>query len=83
MLESLFHKVTELRPATLFKRDSNTGVFSEYCELFKKIFFYRTPLVAVPEIGRRSSAADNHKLITNNNLRCEQQRQKTNIICNF
>ena len=33
----------EYRPATLLKRDSNIGVSSEICEIFKKTFFYRTP----------------------------------------
>ena len=41
-----FNKVAGRRAATLFKKDSNTGVFLRYCEIFKKSFFYRTPLVA-------------------------------------
>ena len=41
MLESLFNKVAgpqALRPATLLKRDSNTGPFYEICEIFKNTF---------------------------------------------
>ena len=34
-------------PATSLKRDSNAGVFCEYCKTFKNSFFYGTPLVAV------------------------------------
>ena len=36
--------------ATLLKRDSNPGVFQEYCEIFKNSFFYRIPLVATSGI---------------------------------
>ena len=40
-------KLLGFRPATLFKRDSQTGVFlCAQCENFKYTFFYRTPLVA-------------------------------------
>ena len=38
MLDSLFKKVAGL-PATLLKRDSNTCVSCEYCEIFKNSFF--------------------------------------------
>ena len=35
----------------LLKRDSNTGVFLwKICEIFKNIYFYRTPLVTAPEL---------------------------------
>ena len=34
-LEFLFSKVAGLRPATLLKRDSNTAVSYEICEIFK------------------------------------------------
>ena len=37
MLESLFNKVVGLQP------------FSEYCEIFLKSFFHKTPLVAGSE----------------------------------
>ena len=33
MLESRFNKVTDLRLATLLKRDFNFGVFCEICEI--------------------------------------------------
>ena len=36
-------------PATLLKRDSNTGVSCECCEISKNIFSYRTPTVAASE----------------------------------
>ena len=35
------------RPATLFKKDSNTCVFLESYNIFKNSFFNRIPLVAV------------------------------------
>ena len=35
-----------LRNFAKFKRDSGTGVSSEFCEISKNLFFYRTPLVA-------------------------------------
>ena len=34
--------------ATLWKRDSGTGVLCEFWEISKNTFFYRTPLVAAP-----------------------------------
>ena len=38
--ESLFDKVTGLRPATLFKKKSLTQIFSfEFCEISKNTFF--------------------------------------------
>ena len=40
-------KLQTWRPKTLLKRDSNTGVFCEYCEIFKSSFVYGTPLVVV------------------------------------
>ena len=45
MLESLFDKVAGLK-VTFIKRDSNTSVSREFSQIFKSIFFYRTPLVA-------------------------------------
>ena len=41
-----FNKVGGLRPATLLKRDSGTGIFIEFSEISKKSFFDRTPLAA-------------------------------------
>ena len=38
MLKSLLHKVAR-RLATLFKRDSNTGVFCEYSEILVNTYF--------------------------------------------
>ena len=44
VLESLLNTVATLRPATLLKRNSNTGAFfCEYCEIFNNRFFYTTP----------------------------------------
>ena len=45
VLESLVNKVAG-RPVTLLKKDPNTGVFCEICEILKNTFFYRTPLLA-------------------------------------
>ena len=43
----LFNKVAGLGPATLLKKKTLTQMFScEFCEIFKSIFFYRTPSVA-------------------------------------
>ena len=43
----LLIKLQTLRPATLLKRDSNTGVFLwNWRSFFKNSFFYRTPSVA-------------------------------------
>ena len=39
MSEFLFNKVAGLRPVTLLKRDSNTGIFCEYFEILKNRFF--------------------------------------------
>ena len=51
VLESLFNKVAGLnawRPATLLKRESNTGCFPvSIANFFKKNFFYRTPSVGL------------------------------------
>ena len=47
--ESLFNKVADLkawRPATLLKRDSNTGVFLWSLRHFYNTFFYKTLPVA-------------------------------------
>ena len=43
MLESLLIKLQAFGPATLLKRDSNTGVF---LGILQNSFFHRTPLVA-------------------------------------
>ena len=47
MLESLsfFESLcwSLLRLVTLLKSDSNTGVFLEYCEIFKEYLCHRTP----------------------------------------
>ena len=39
MLESLLNKVIGLRPATLLKRHSNTGIFYEFREILQRIYF--------------------------------------------
>ena len=43
MLEPVFDKVAGLQLVTLSPRNSGTGVFSEFCETFKRNFFQRTP----------------------------------------
>ena len=50
MLQSLFNKVAGLQ--ALLKRDSNTGAFLWFCEIFKKTFFYKIPPVAASDSGR-------------------------------
>ena len=45
-----FNKVADLRPADFIKRETVVQVFScEFCEIFKNIFFYRTPLVTASD----------------------------------
>ena len=39
MLELPYNKVAGLLPAISLKRDSNTGVFCEFCEVFINIYF--------------------------------------------
>ena len=41
-LHLINHKLNLRNPATLLKRDSNTGVFHECCQIFKNIYFRRT-----------------------------------------
>ena len=47
-------------PATLLKRDSDTGVFLgwEICKILKNTFFYRTTPVAVSEQIQDISVVD-------------------------
>ena len=40
----LFNKVTDLRPTTLLKKDSGTGVFMWILQIFLEHLFYRTRL---------------------------------------
>ena len=35
----IFNKVASLWPATLLKKETGTGVFCEFCEIFKNTFF--------------------------------------------
>ena len=43
----LFNTVAALRPANLLKKETLAQAFScEYCEVYKSIFFHRTPLAA-------------------------------------
>ena len=53
----LFDRVAGLKPETLLKKRSWHGCFPvNFCEIFKKTFFYRTPLGTAPEIySHRSS----------------------------
>ena len=43
MIESLLTKLQGLRPATLLKKTPRQVFSSEYCEIFRNTFFYRTP----------------------------------------
>ena len=42
-------KLGTFRYATLLKRDSNAGVFCEYCKIFKKAYFEENLLTAASE----------------------------------
>ena len=56
----------------LYQKETPIQMFSRgYCEVLKNNSFHRTSLVAVSETNRKSPAADDDKLITNNNLRCQ------------
>ena len=46
VLESLINKVQAVKSLALLIRDTNTGVFLYYCEIFKNSFFYKIPPVA-------------------------------------
>ena len=48
--EAAVCRCLSLHPATLFKRYFNTGFFCEYCKIFTKSFFYRTPPVAYVDL---------------------------------
>ena len=54
--------------------------FSEYYEILRKLFLKNTSGGCF-ETGRKSLAADDLKLIRNNNLRCEQQQRTTTNCC--
>ena len=48
-----FNKVADLSPATLLgKRLRHRVFFCELCQIFKSIFFYRTPPVAASVINK-------------------------------
>ena len=52
MLDSLFNKVADLRPATLLKTESNIGYFPmKFAKYLRKAFFYRTPPVVVSALN--------------------------------
>ena len=44
VLESLFNKVPDLKPANLLKRNSSASVSGKFYEIFKNTFSYVTPL---------------------------------------
>ena len=47
VLESLFNKVAGRKACNFIKKETPTQAFSvEYCQIFKKSYFYRAPLVA-------------------------------------
>ena len=60
MCQSQFlNKIAGLRPETLLKKESLAQVFScEFCEIFKKTFFYRTPVVAASVFRTQSTICD-------------------------
>ena len=68
MLESLFNEVKGLRPATLLKRDSNTGVSCQYCEIFKNTYF--------EELLRMTASGKNavNKILSNSFLNIQIQQ---------
>ena len=41
-----FNKVTCVKPSTVLKRDFDKVFFCEFCEIFKNIFFSKTPPLA-------------------------------------
>ena len=47
----IFDKVADLKPATLFKKKYQHVFFCKFCEIFKNIFFYRTPPIVVSANG--------------------------------
>ena len=47
-----------LRPATLLKIDSNTGIFLWYLRTFKEHIFYRTPPVAASENNEQQQLSE-------------------------
>ena len=51
-------KLLALTPATLLKRDSNTGVSNEYCEIFKNLYFEEPlPTAASDNDGKPSQCS--------------------------
>ena len=48
-----FNKVAGLRPAPLLKETLALVFFCQFCEISKKTFFYRTPLVAASVISSK------------------------------
>ena len=50
MREYRFNKVVGLRPATSLKKVLALVLSCEFCEISKKKFSYRTPLVAASQI---------------------------------
>ena len=59
MLESLLIKLQAVRPANLLKRDSNTVLSCEYCEIFKNTYFeehLRTSASVIPNLFKGLSA---------------------------
>ena len=47
-----------LKPATLLKTDSNTGIFLWYLRTFKEHIFYRTPPVAASENNEQQQLSE-------------------------
>ena len=54
-VQRCFVKKMFLGPATLFKKDSGTGVSCEFWEISKNNFLHRAPLVAASVIGSKGS----------------------------
>ena len=76
----LFIKVVVVRSTTLLKIDSNTDVFQWLLQNFEEQVFYRTFPMVVSKTNKKPT--DDNKLVTNYNLRYEQQ-QRTATICRY
>ena len=72
VLEFLFNKAAAHRTSPLLKNTRMRVFSSKFCEKC-----YRRSPVAVSETSRKSPAADDNELKTNNNLRQKQQQRTT------
>ena len=61
--KKLFIKISQYsqescRLATLLKTDSNTGIFPEYCEIFKNTYFEEHLLAAASDFLKRLQTSE-------------------------